>query len=99
MKGSCPFLIDSENRCKAVIARVVYGRTGKRKEYQLLTPFEVEKCRDQELFPKCPDFIRSKKETCLNCGHVYLPEDASKVAIGDKEFSVCPKCGSTKHRR
>lgn len=96
---SCPLLIEDENKCKAVIAQVIYGQSSKRIEYQPLTPNEAEKCRNPELYPKCPDYKRSEKETCPNCGHVYLPGNASKINIEGEIILVCPACGSTRRRR
>jgi len=95
----CPFLVEDEDRCKANIYRVIYGQTGKKVEYEPLTPTEAQKCRNPELYPKCPDYITSNKETCPNCGYVYLPEDVTKISIDGELMSVCPVCGSTKRRR
>lgn len=96
---SCPFLIEDQNRCKAVISQVIYSQTGKRIEYQSLTPAEADKCQDPELYPKCPDYKRSEKETCPNCGNIYSPKTATQMNIENATIPVCPKCGATQWRR
>lgn len=92
--SNCPLLDEENLSCKASIYRIVYTKTGKRVEYQPLTRYEVDKCRSA-LYRKCPNFISSRKVTCVSCGYGYHPKEAGKVTVGNENFPVCPQCGST----
>lgn len=95
---SCPFLIEGEHRCRAVIFRVVEHARGRRVEYQPLTASTVEKCRDTNIWLKCPDFLRSETIACPECGQVYLPQNAVQINIEGSTIPACPKCGMVTKR-
>lgn len=97
--GTCPLLDEDKLVCKANISRVLHTSTGKKVEYQPLTTFEVDKCRDPALWPKCPDYLKTKSIICPECGQVYLPQNAVEVFINGKTMKACPQCGATQYRR
>jgi predicted RNA-binding Zn-ribbon protein involved in translation (DUF1610 family) len=98
LRAFCPFFDDENRVCKARIYRVVYGKVGKRVEYEPLTESEAKKCASW-IFRKCPVYLDSGKNVCPNCGHDYPPEEAVKLTINGETVSACPQCGSTRWRR
>lgn len=58
---SCPFLVESELRCRANIYRIICYKTGKKVEYKPLTPNKTKKCRNPNLYPKCPYYRSTQK--------------------------------------